>query len=115
MAPASKNRTTPVKKAVEDAAQKLEKMNSKGEIIRWSARSDDGRLLKMLIENGNISPNMTAGEVRTKYTMFAKYSYSCFASALSNSRKSFKTHVKARGTPESKYPFCMFANVQQFL
>ena len=57
----------------------------------------------MLIENGNISPSMTAGDVRTKYTMFAKYSYSCFASALSNSRKSFATHIKARGTPDSKY------------
>ena len=103
MVPVSKKRTTPVKKAVDDAARKLEKTNSKGKIIRWSARSDDGRLLKMLIENGNISPSMTAGDVRTKYTMFAKYSYSCFASALSNSRKSFATHIKARGTPDSKY------------
>ena len=103
MVPVSKKHTTPVKKAVDDAAQKLEKTNSKGEIIRWSARSDDGRLLKMLIENGNISPSMTAGDVRTKYTMFAKYSSSCFASALSNSRKSFVTHIKARATPYSKY------------
>ena len=88
--------------AVNDAAQKSAKVNTKGEIIRWSARSNDGRLLKMLIENGNISPSMTAGDVRTKYTMFAKYSYSCFASALSNSRKSFATHVKACATPDSK-------------
>ena len=99
----SKKRTTPVKKAVNDAAQKSAKVNAKGKIIRWSARSDDGRLLKMLIENGNITPSMTAGDVRTKYTMFAKYSYTCFASALTNARKSFASHMKARAGPESKY------------
>ena len=81
MVPVSKKRTTPIKKAIDDAAQKLEKTNSKGKIICWSTRSNDGCLPKMLIENGNISPSMTAGNVCTKYTMFTKYSYSCFASA----------------------------------
>ena len=92
----SKKRTTPKKKAVEDAACTKPKMNEKGEIISWSAQSDDGRLLKLLVENGNITPTMTAGNVRDKYTMFNQYAYSTFSSALNNTRKSFGTYVEAR-------------------
>ena len=37
----SKKWTTPKKKAVEDAARTKPKMNEKGEIVSWSAQSDD--------------------------------------------------------------------------
>ena len=39
-------------------------MNDKGEIILWKAQSKDGKLLKILVENGNIGPNITAGDKR---------------------------------------------------
>lgn len=93
----------PKKKAVHDAATKQQPRNEKGEITSWSATSEHGGLLKMLIENENITPSMTAGDVRKKYSMFADYSYSCFSSALSNARKAFKKEIECRDKQTGKY------------
>ena len=71
-------------KAVNDAADPDVRRNDKGEIISWSSTNDNGRLLRMLVENGNIKPGMTAGAARDKYPMFKDYSYNCFQSALNN-------------------------------
>ena len=84
-------------KAVNDAADPDVRRNDKGEIISWSSTNDNGRLLRMLVENGNIKPGMTAGAARRdKYPMFKDYSYNCFQSALNNVRKSLGTEVEAR-------------------
>jgi hypothetical protein len=92
----SNNRKTPKYKAVHDAATVQPRRNEKGEIVSWNTNSDDGRLLKMLVESGHIKPGMTAGEARKKYSMFCNYSYSCFGSALTNARKSLGTEIDAR-------------------
>ncbi len=85
--------------AVNDAADHPDVCwNNKGEIISWaSTTNDNGRLLRMLVENGNIKPaGMTAGAARDKYpTMFKDYSYNCFQSALNNVQK------KSLGTDRS--------------
>jgi hypothetical protein len=49
--------------------------DNKGEIISWTSTNDNGRLLRILVENGNIKPGMTAGAARDKYPMFKDYSY----------------------------------------
>jgi hypothetical protein len=83
-------------KAVNDAASPTPRRNEKGEITSWNSASDNGRLLKMLVESGHIKPGMTAGAAREKYPMFKDYSYNCFQSALTNVRKSLGTEVEAR-------------------
>jgi len=89
-------RQSPARKAEHDATTPQPKRNSKNEIIQWSSSSDDGKLLRQLVSNGCIKPDMTAGSVRKKYSMFNVYSYQCFNSALSNVRKSLSTELKAR-------------------
>ena len=79
-----------------DATKKPKKTNEKGEIIQWSATSKDGKLLKLLIKNGNVDSNMTAGQVCKKYPMFAMYAYRTFYNALENARKSCKKDFKAQ-------------------
>ena len=91
------NRKTPKAKAAHDVATEAGlKKNDKGEICQWSSTSDDGRLLRMLVENENIKGSMTAGDVRKKYPMFNAYSYSCFNSALTNVKKSYGKEVTCR-------------------
>ena len=91
------NRKTPKAKAAHDVATEAGlKKNDKGEICQWSSTSDDGRLLRMLVENENIKASMTAGDVRKKYPMFNAYSYSCFNSALTNVKKSYGKEVTCR-------------------
>lgn len=98
MAKATTRRTTPYSKALNTLAKDpaTGKKNNKGEITSWSSTSNHGRLLKMLIENGNILPSQTAGEVRSEFPTFCLYSYNTFSSALSNARKSYSKHVEAR-------------------
>ena len=79
-----------------DATKKLKEMNEKGEIIQWSATSEDGKLLKLLIKNGNVDSNMTTGQVCKKYPMFAMYAYRTFYNALENARKSYKKDFEAQ-------------------
>jgi hypothetical protein len=91
------NRKTAKGKAANDAADDDNvRRNDKGEICSWTSTGDDGRLLRMLVENGNIKTGLTAGDARKKYPMFNKYSYNCFSSALTNTRKSLGTEVEAR-------------------
>ena len=78
----SKTRRLPRVKAFEDATTPNPKKIEKGEVTQWSATSDDGKLLKMLIENGNITAEITAGQVQKKYKMFNAYAYRTFSSAL---------------------------------
>jgi hypothetical protein len=55
-------RKSAMAKAVYDAAEDPAVCrNNKGEIISWASTNDNGRLLQMLLENGNIKPGMTAG------------------------------------------------------
>ena len=98
----TRQRATPKKKAVEAAATPQPIRNEKNEIISWSCTSDEGRLLKLLVENGNIKQDMTAGDIRKKYPMFAEYSYSCFSSGLANARKSFQKEIDARQSQTGK-------------
>ncbi len=84
-------------KAVNDAASPtVRRKNDRGEIISWTSTTDNGRLLRMLVESGHIKPGMTAGAAREKYPMFKDYSYICFQWALNNVRKSLGTEVEAR-------------------
>lgn len=83
-------------KAVHDAAQVLPRRNDKNEITQWSSTSENGRLLRMLVENGQIKPGMSAGEARDRYPLFKEFAYSCFSSALANTRKSLATEMEAR-------------------
>ena len=91
-----KTRKTPTEKAEKDASTPQPKKNPKGEVISWSMVSKDGDLLKLLISNENISSDMTAGQVRKRYPMFAVYQYATFNSALKNARKSFQKEITAR-------------------
>jgi hypothetical protein len=86
----------PKKDAVKSAATTQLKRNNKNEIIQWSSASDDGRILKMLVQQGVIKEDMKPGDVRKKYTMFNEYDYKCFASALANTRKSLQSETAAR-------------------
>jgi hypothetical protein len=82
---------------VNDAAGPTVCRNDKGEIIScWTSTNDNGQLLRLLVENGNIKPGMTAGAARDKYPMFKDYSYNCFQSAMKNVRRSLGTEVEAR-------------------
>ena len=83
-------------KAVHDAASDQPKLNNKGEIISWSATSEDGKLLKMLVENSCITMAMTAGQARDKYQMFNKYAYSTFSSALTNAKKALEKELDSK-------------------
>ncbi len=56
-------RKSAMAKAGNDAADPAVCRNkNKGEIISWASTNDNGRLLRMLVENGNIKPGMTAGQ-----------------------------------------------------
>jgi hypothetical protein len=92
----SNRKKTPKEKALRDATTVLPKRNEKGEIIQWSSTSQDGKLLRTLVENGNITNKMTAKQIREKYTMFNAYAYACFNSALANTRRSVATEMEAR-------------------
>lgn len=96
MPPMNPNRKTARAKAVHDAAAILPRRNEKNEITQWNSASENGQLLRMLVENGQIKPGMTAGDVRDKYELFKEYSYGCFSSALANTHKSLATELEAR-------------------
>ncbi len=83
-------------KAVNDAGPTVRR-NDRVEITSWTSTNDNGRLLRLLVENGNIKPGMTAGAARDKYPpMFKDFSYNCFQSALNNVRRSLGTEVEAQ-------------------
>jgi hypothetical protein len=92
----------PRAKAEADALIPAPKMNEKGEIISWSMQSDDGKLLRTLVQNGYIKQESTPKDVRAKYPMFMAYQYSTFSSALANTRKSLASEVLAR-EPQNGY------------
>ena len=50
----------------------------------------------MLIENGNITAEMTAGQVQKKYKMFNAYAYRTFSSALQTAVKSRQSEFNAQ-------------------
>ena len=50
--------------------------------MQRSTTSNDSKLLKMLIENDNVTAEMTVGQVQKKYKMFSVYAYKTFSSAL---------------------------------
>ena len=104
----------PKKKAALDAATENPNMNDKGEIISWSATSDDGKLLKMLVENGCIPLKMTAGQARDKYTMYNKYAYGTFSSALTNAKKAFEKEIDSRGNKKGEVA-CIAEELVQYM
>ena len=71
------------------------KKNEKGEITTWDTNNQDGRELKIYIENG-CCEGLTAKPVREKYPQFKKYCYSTFNSAFTNARKTFNHQVRKR-------------------
>jgi hypothetical protein len=81
------------------------KRNEKGEITTWKGDSADGKLLKMLVENGMID-NQKPAEIRTSYPQFMKYSATTFRSALTNARKSFNNELYRRSSREGTLFFC---------
>ena len=68
-------------------------LNGKGEITKWNCGNQDGRELKIYVENG-CTDGLTAKPLREKYPQFKKYAYNTFNSALGNARKAFNTQVR---------------------
>ena len=82
-----------------DAADNL---NETGEITKWNCGNQDGRELKIYVENG-CCDGLTAKPVREKYPQFNKYAYATFSSALNNARKAFNTQVRNRAKGLCEY------------
>ena len=82
-----------------DAADDL---NEKDEITKWNCINQDGRELKIYVENG-CTDGLTAKPVREKYPQFKKYSYTTFNSAYSNAKKTFNTQIRNRAKGLCEY------------
>lgn len=75
------------------------KKNEKGEVTTWKGDSEDGKMLKILVENNCIHDKKPA-DIRALYPQFMKYSASTFRSALTNARKSYNNELYRRGLPD---------------
>ena len=64
---------------------KATQTNEKGEVTSWDSMNEDGKLLKLLSEEGLLS-NKTASTVKQDYPQFGKYALHTLNSALSNAR-----------------------------
>jgi hypothetical protein len=74
-----------------------QKKNEKGEITTWNSDSEDGKLLKTLVES-NLLDDKKPTEIRTSHPAFMKYSPNTFRSALTNARRSFNNELYRRNT-----------------
>ena len=81
------------------------KNNEKGEITTWDTNNQDGRELKIYVENG-CCDGLTAKTVREKYPQFKKYCYSTFNSAFTNARKTFNHQGRNRAKGLCEFFFC---------
>ena len=71
------------------------KTNAEGKISEWKSNCEDGRELKVYVENG-CCDNMTAKTVMLKFPQFGKYNYSHFNSAFQNCKKTINTSISNR-------------------
>jgi hypothetical protein len=86
------------------------KVNAKGEITSWDSKNVDGKLLKLLVSDGQTA-GKTPSQIIKDFPQFKKYNYRTFSSALSNVRKSFESEVKtARGGTGSSCK-CLFLSI----
>ena len=89
-------------KSPRNGSNSAKKVNEKGEITSWDTNNQDGRELKIYVENG-CCDGLTAKPIREKYPQFVKYSYSTFNSALANARKAFNHQVRNRAQGLCEY------------
>ena len=71
------------------------KTNAEGKISEWKSNCEDGRELKVYVENG-CCDNMTAKTVMLKFPQFGKYNYSHFNSAFQNCKKTINMSISNR-------------------
>ena len=62
--------------------------NQNEKVSSWNGNSDDGLLLKMLVER-HLIENMKPSEIKAKYPQFRKYTPNCFCSAMKSVRHSY--------------------------
>jgi hypothetical protein len=75
--------------------KKMANNKTSGDEPKWVSDSADGRLLQNLVETGNID-GMTAAQIRTKYTTFAKYKNPLFTSNLRRFRERYRSSTPNR-------------------
>jgi hypothetical protein len=85
------------------------KTNQKGEVISWDSKSPDGKLLKLLVSDGQ-TVGKTPSQLMKDFPQFKKYNCKTLSSALNNLRKSFEGEVKAArgGGSTCKCYVCLF-------
>ena len=67
----------------------------KGEVITWDGSNEDGRLLKLLVDQGVVT-DMKQKEVVASFPVFEVYNHRTFSSSLSSYRQSFQNAIEAR-------------------
>jgi hypothetical protein len=72
-----------------------------GTVDSWNGKSEDGRLLKVLLEHGFIE-GMSPKEVADAHTTFMKYKNATLGSALTGLRKTQSNNLNTRGHKNSK-------------
>jgi len=69
--------------------------NQKGEITSWDSTTPDGKLLKLMVEQGILTTE-TGAAVKKDYPQFRKYATRTLSSALSNARNALQKQVDLR-------------------
>lgn len=69
--------------------------DANGKISNWSCLTEDGQMLKHLVENGK-TDGLTPKTLMVQYPTFGKYTYQVIQSALKNARNQFDKEVLAR-------------------
>ena len=78
-----------------NSPSKTPQINEKGEITSWDSTNPDGKLLKILVEEGLLDKK-TASDVKKDHPQFGKYALRTLNSALTNARGAVKKEVEAR-------------------
>lgn len=76
-------------------ATKAPHINERGEVTSWDSTNPDGKLLKILVEEGLLDKK-TASDVKKDYPEFGKYALRTLNSTLTNARNSLKKEVETR-------------------
>ena len=98
----SSRHKSPARRRSPRNADAEDELNEKGEITKWNCNNQDGRELKIYVENG-CTDGLTAKPLRDKYPQFKKYAYTTFNSAYGNAKKAFNTQIRNRAKGLCEY------------